>query len=167
MPILSTSHIPHSVYMISYMYWFNIPSVSVTVTVCFTLNSCFPGIDINTQHDFKSTLILTNIPLKTLLDVCLVMNMKIQTQKTFSEIIFPQFVLVLTLFAYYPCFLSFLCVHMLHLSLQPKTIIRGAKLMDISSWKSSLQAYGIRIWEIWKEIWTLCLLTVQRRVWGS
>ena len=125
--------------------------MSVIVPVCFTLSSCFPGIDINTEHNFKSTLILINIHLKTFLDVCLGMNMKIQTQKFFSETIFPQSVFVLTSFAYYPRFLSFLCVQMFHLSLQPKTIIRGAMLMDISSWKSSLQAYGIRIWEIWKE----------------
>lgn len=29
-------------------------------------------------------------------------------------------------------------------------IIRGAMLIDISSWKRSLQAYGIRTREIWK-----------------
>lgn len=34
------------------------------------------------------------------------------------------------------------------LSFHPMTIIRGAMLMDINSWKRSLQAYGIRIWEI-------------------
>ena len=70
MAILSTSHTPHSMYMISYMYWFNIPSMSVTVPVCFTLSSWNPGININTEYNFKSTLILTIIPLKTFLDAC-------------------------------------------------------------------------------------------------
>ena len=59
------------------------------------------------RTDFKSTLILNNIHLKMFLDVCLGMNMKIQTQKFFSETIFPQFVLVLTLFVYYPRSLVF------------------------------------------------------------
>ena len=128
---LSTSHIPHSMYMVFYMYWCNIPSMSVTVPVCFTLSSWFPEIDIKTEHNFKSTLILTNIRLKMFLDVCLGMHAKIQTLKIISETMFLNFVF--------------------HLLLQPKTIIRGAILMDISSWKNSLQAYGIRIWKIWKE----------------
>ena len=62
--------------------------------------------------------------------------MNIQTLNFISETMFLNFVL--------------------HLSLQPKTIIRGAILMDISYWKSSLQAYGIRIWEIWKERYRHC-----------
>jgi len=36
------------------------------------------------------------------------------------------------------------CVHV--------TMMRGAMLMDISSWKSSLQAYGMRIWDTWKHM---------------
>ena len=30
------------------------------------------------------------------------------------------------------------------------TIMRGAMFMDMSSWNSSLQAYGIRTWEIYR-----------------
>jgi len=36
------------------------------------------------------------------------------------------------------------CVHV--------TMMRGAMLMDMSSWKSSLQAYGMRIWDTWRHM---------------
>ena len=89
-------------------------SFHVSYSTCmFHIKQLEPWHDIKTEKNFKFTLNLTNIPLKMFLDVCLEMNMKIQTQQTFSEIIFSQFVLVLTLFAYYPRFRSFLCVHML------------------------------------------------------
>ena len=52
--------------------------------------------------------------------------MKIQTQKFFSETIFPQFVLVLTSFAYYPCFLSFLSYtcFIFRFSLRPSYVVQ-------------------------------------------
>ena len=67
-----------------YVGLYHTNTVTVTVPVCFTFNSCFPEIDIKTEHNFKSTLNLANIHLETYLaiDVCLGMHMNIQTLKT-------------------------------------------------------------------------------------
>ena len=67
---LSTSHTPHSIYMLSYSH--NISSMSVTVDV---------NVSFNTEHNFKSILILTMIHLKTFLDAWLGMHIKTQTEK--------------------------------------------------------------------------------------
>ena len=100
-------------YIISYMYWCNSISISVTVPKCVLLNSCFQGID-HWLHKKKPKhfQILFDFDQYSSRDVprCLFGKCTWNAQKIFPENIFAQFVFILTSLAHFvyvnACFIS-------------------------------------------------------------